>query len=370
MASIEPTLVESSLRFQSESPPRDSSASSTSSSSPTSSYSPSQSHSEFSDNEEGSDDSTSDNEDGDESNVNDEPVVEQKVRDVNRLFVSRKPLSYLGVAEDSSFIIQEIADCIPAPKKPCSLLSRDIVTIVFQKLRLNDSFDRLGDQYWVSRQHIGRIFSKFMPVIAKYLEPFVFWPTNEQIRKRLPIQFRHRYSSVHCMIDAFEIQIEKSTDPVLQALTWSDYKEANTFKYLLACSPDGLIVYLSIGFGGRTSDLELTRSSGFIDSLKEGMEVMADRGFKHVDQLLREKGCKLIRPPSVSAGEILSKEVSIDSKRIASLRSHVERAIRRIREFTFLAPHACTDHGLIKHLDNAVKIAGALVNLQPPIIAQ
>jgi hypothetical protein len=67
---------------------------------------------------------------------------------------------------------------------------------------------------------------------------------------------------------------------------------------------------------------------------------MADRGFKHIEPLLLGIGCKLTRPPSTASGCKLSKEQVKETKKIASLQVHIERVIRRIREFSFLKPHA------------------------------
>lgn len=51
-------------------------------------------------------------------------------------------------------------------------------------------------------------------------------------------------------------------------------------KYLIACSPDGLISYISFGFGGRTTDKMIVEESTYLNLLEPGAEVMADRGFK------------------------------------------------------------------------------------------
>ena len=53
---------------------------------------------------------------------------------------------------------------------------------------------------------------------------------------------------------------------------------------------------------------------------------------------------------------------------MAGLRIHVERAIRRVREFKYLAPHACTDTHLIDTVDDAVNLVCGLVNLQGSLI--
>ena len=75
------------------------------------------------------------------------------------------------------------------------------------------------------------------------------------VQMLLPIAFRANYAEVQSIVDCFEIEIEKLSDPVKQALTWSEYKKCKTMKYLISCSPDGAVNFISTGYGGRTSDI-------------------------------------------------------------------------------------------------------------------
>ena len=72
--------------------------------------------------------------------------------------------------------------------------------------------------------------------------------------------------------------------------------------------------------------------SGFLNDLKDGTVVMADRGFKGVEGLMLQRNCMLVRPASVFAG-VRSKEEEVRSSRsIAAIRIHVEsyKASKRI----------------------------------------
>ena len=91
-------------------------------------------------------------------------------------------------------------------------------------------------------------------------------------------------------------------------MTWSDYKKGNTLKYYVVISPNGLFMFCSAGYGGRTTDEVVVSHCGFLDLLKKGMVIMLGRGFKKVHSMLLEKGCDIVRPPSVSEGKQLSKE--------------------------------------------------------------
>ncbi|XP_024893446.1 uncharacterized protein LOC112468481 [Temnothorax curvispinosus] len=78
--------------------------------------------------------------------------------------------------------------------------------------------------------------------------------------------------------------------------------------------------------------------------------------------------CELIKPPSVSSTHKPTKSEVLETKRIASLRIHVERVIGRLREFDFIKPHAVINHSMLSYTDDIIVIASALINLHSPII--
>ena len=78
-------------------------------------------------------------------------------------------------------------------------------------------------------------------------------------------------------------------------MTFSNYKNDNTFKGLVGISPDGSVTFVSLLYPGCISDKELTKRNGILDLLEPGDSVMADRGFKIEDLLLI--GAKLNIPP-------------------------------------------------------------------------
>jgi hypothetical protein len=71
---------------------------------------------------------------------------------------------------------------------------------------------------------------------------------------------------------------------------------------------------------------------------------------------------------NVSEGVALSKEQVVESRKIAGIRIHVERAISRIREFSFLAPHVRLDSNLIKYCDSVMYCVCGLLNVRGPLI--
>ncbi|KAJ8972414.1 hypothetical protein NQ314_000193 [Rhamnusium bicolor] len=182
------------------------------------------------------------------------------------------------------------------------------VLITLKKIRTDDVYARLADDFEMSITYIHNIFTRSIPIIAGALQELIFWPSSIEIKKRLPIPFRVRYKNVVSIIDCLEIEIEKPSNPIYQAMTWSDYKKCNTLKFLISSTPDGMITFISGAFGGRASDKEIISQSNFLNELPNACAVMADRGFKQIDFMLAKKNCFLVRPPSVEEGQILSKE--------------------------------------------------------------
>lgn len=121
------------------------------------------------------------------------------------------------------------------------------------------------------------------------MKELIYWPSEISIKKNLPIPFRTTFSKVQSIIDCLEIEIRKPSSAKQQALIWSDYKKCNTVKYLISSTPDGLINFVSKGYGGRASDLVIFENCGFLDILPENSVVMADRGFKKIETFLHKK---------------------------------------------------------------------------------
>ena len=115
-------------------------------------------------------------------------------------------------------------------------------------------------------------------------------------------------------------------------MTFSSYKNSSTYKALVGISPEGVITFVSSLFPGSISDKELTRQSGILDLLEPGDSVMEDRGFNIEEDLLL-RGVQLNIPPYLRGKVQLSGTELIETRRIASLRIHVERAMERIKNF-------------------------------------
>lgn len=251
-----------------------------------------------------------------------------------------------------------------------SSLKKYFIYITLYKIKSNNSFQQIADLFGISKTYTCEIFSRSSVTLAAFMNKLIYWPSRDSILRNLPKQFRMSFYNVQSIIDCLEIEIQKPSSAVQQSLTWSEYKKCNTIKYLVSSTPDGFINFVSTGYGGRTSDVALFEDCGYLSILPENSVVMADRGFKQIEIFLSKKKCTLVRPPSVASNIKMTKDDVLLTKRIASVRIHIECIIKRIRDFKMLGPHATIPLEMVQKLDNIIIIACGIINLQKPIIKQ
>ena len=123
-------------------------------------------------------------------------------------------------------------------------------------------------------------------------------------------------------------------------------------------------MYVSEAFEGAISDRDIVEKSGFLDYIEQNDVILADRGFK-IHDLLMKKGATLVIPPFTTDGE-LTKEQTIMTKIIARARIHVERYNERIKNFEILSKKIPSH--LIPHISQILFVVCALVNFQEPLL--
>ncbi|KAL5464162.1 hypothetical protein EMCRGX_G033131 [Ephydatia muelleri] len=179
--------------------------------------------------------------------------------------------------------------------------------------------------------------------------------------------FKEKFPNTFAIIDGSEIFIETPTDLQMQSSTWSQYKYHNTAKFLIACTPNGAVSYVSPLYVGSISDVELTPISGFLTKLedKPGISIMADQGFT-VKDMLETLGIDLNIPPFLDGRQQLPYEVIEAGRKIASFRIHVERAIGRIETYKILK--STIPLSMARLSNQIVCICAFLSNFHPALV--
>ena len=198
------------------------------------------------------------------------------------------------------------------------LFQQFLMTLV--KLRLNLCDQDLAYRFGVSQSTVSRNFRKWIDIMYIRLKP---WPSREAVTKTMPVEFRRDFKNCICIIDCFEVFCEHPSDLMARAQTFSNYKHHNTVKFLIAITPQGVISFVSKGWGGRVSDKHLTENCVILNFLQPGDVILADRGFTVQDSV--GLCCAEVKMPPFTRGKKQLSRSAIDTARqLSRVRIHVE----------------------------------------------
>lgn len=252
-------------------------------------------------------------------------------------------------------------------KRPRKLDPENQLFMTLVKLRLNLKTKDLAFRFGVSATQVSRYITTWICFLYHHLSELDWMPSVEQVSGTLPCVFKEKFPTTFAIIDGSEIFLETPTDLYMQSSTWSQYKHQNTAKFLVGCTPNGAISYISPLYVGSISDVELTRVCGFLNKLedKPGVSIMADRGFT-VKDMLEKLGISLNIPPFMEGRAQLPSEEVETGRRIASLRIHVERAIGRIKTYRILT--STLPISMARLSNQIVCVCAFLSNFHPALV--
>ena len=97
---------------------------------------------------------------------------------------------------------------------------------------------------------------------------------------------------------------------------------------------DTLYLYQSYMLGAPASDKQITKDCGMLNMLEQGDDLMADSRIDIEDDM--PDGVTLNIPPFLNGAPQLSVSDESETRKIAAVRVHVQRAIQRIKCFRIL----------------------------------
>lgn len=229
------------------------------------------------------------------------------------------------------------------------------ILLCLKKIKLDTHFEELADQFGLTADEASEIFTSIVPALANILHSFV----DSQDLQTVTLRSEQKT----CVIDSLEINVQPLTEKSRE-LTRTE--RGNTVKYLICCTPDGYINYVSPGYGGRQSDERLLDDTNYLDRLKSGDSVIPN-GLRNVETMLLEKGLYVVKPRArqKSAARFKAKPHSNDNQLSDE---QILRLVQRVREFTMVRDRSVLSSELVKVLDETVLISCALINLQSFVI--
>ena len=202
-----------------------------------------------------------------------------------------------------------------------------------------------------------------------------------QIFQTIPPVFKSKFPRLTSIIDCFEIFIESPRNLLARAQCYSQYKKHTTIKVSISCTPLRAVNFVSKCWGGRASDIQIVRESGFTTTRfhMSGDQILADRGFTLQEDFALNSGSELITPAFTRGKKQPSAREIESTRKIASVRIHIERVIGLIKNrYTILkgiipnrVVKSVKDEQLnatLANCDKVVTVCAALVNLGESIV--
>ncbi|XP_016417374.1 uncharacterized protein LOC107747409 isoform X2 [Sinocyclocheilus rhinocerous] len=242
----------------------------------------------------------------------------------------------------------------------------DQILMTLMKLRQNFVIADLAKRFGKSHGQVSKTVKLWIDVLYKHTKDLIPWLPRETIKATLPEAFKDHFPNTTCIIDCTETVLQKAKNLDSRSESYSHYYASNTLKYLVATSPSGLVMFISEAYSGKCSDRYIVQNSGFLDCLRPGDEVMADRGFT-IRDLLEERKVNLVMPAFTRKQCQLTNEEVTHTRRIAHARIHIERAIRRLKVYKILSQTLPIN--LVPEFDKILRICAALVNLRGELIS-
>ncbi|XP_077535621.1 uncharacterized protein LOC144147377 [Haemaphysalis longicornis] len=262
------------------------------------------------------------------------------------------------------------------PSGPRNVLTRfQEMLLTLMRLRLGVPLQDLAYRFNVSQATATRVVERWLSVMHVRLNKLVKWPEREHLQRTMPMCFRQAFGTrVAVNIDCFEVFINRPSSTLPRAQTWSRYKNHNTVKFLIGIAPQGVITFISEGWGGRTSDRKVTESCGILDNLLPGDSVLADRGFTIGDAVGLH--CAKLEVPAFTRGKPQLSAWEVErTRKLANVRIHVERVIGVLRQkYAILSSTIPTDMLVVRNgneipqLDKTVAVCSALTNLSKSVV--
>lgn len=201
--------------------------------------------------------------------------------------------------------------------------------MILVKLRQGLTFEFIATVKGVKKTTAIGYFWKWLDLMHAKLRFPVKFQDREYIFQTIPPVFKNKFPRLTC----FKIFIDAHRKLKARAQCWSNYKHHCTVKVFISCSPLGHINYVSKVYGGRASDVQVVRESNFMtyEFHMPGDQILADRGFTLQDEFAAACGVNLLLPSFTKGKRQLSPEKVETSRKISSVRIHIECVIGLIK---------------------------------------
>ena len=235
------------------------------------------------------------------------------------------------------------------------------------RLRVGLKTQDLSVRFSCSTASVSRKIITWANLLYCLLGRLPIWLPKQTIQALMPHCFQESFPNTRVIIDCCEVQIQQPSSLIANSQLYSHYKGRTTVKCLVGIAPHGALTFISPLYSGSMSDVEITKTCGLLEIIEPGDEIMADKGFT-IKHLVAQKMGKVTIPNFLQCKHQFSPDEINENERIASVRIHVERYIRRIKEYKLF--DTTIPLSLVGTAPQLWTVAGILGNFQGPLIKE
>jgi hypothetical protein len=251
----------------------------------------------------------------------------------------------------------------------CTLLSpQDQLFLVMMKLRQAKEDIELSFMFRVSESTVSNIVNTWINFMYFQLKEINLWPSRSVVDEFMPTDFFTNFPKTRVILDATEVPIHKPQNVNAQSATFSNYKNKNTLKVMVGCTPRGTVSYISDAYCGSTSDRQIIERSDLLhdkDKFQDHDSIMADRGIM-VQDLFAPHNIQVNTPTMLKGKSQLEAQDVVKDRRIASKRIHVERIIGLAKTFKILKKELPQGKAILG--SRIIFICFSILNFRPCIV--
>ena len=138
-----------------------------------------------------------------------------------------------------------------------------VMTLMMMRLDLQETF--ISKMIGYTQPTVSYTFHKIVDVLYARIGWMVRMPDREGIYDSIPPHFKQYFPRLTQIIDCFEIFTDRPGKLLARQEVFSNYKKHSTVKFLISITPNGAVSFLAPAYGGRASDIFITRDSGYIN---------------------------------------------------------------------------------------------------------
>ncbi|KAL5007833.1 hypothetical protein ScPMuIL_013216 [Solemya velum] len=219
--------------------------------------------------------------------------------------------------------------------KVTSLSIENQLFLTLIKLRQHTRNFELSWWFGISPKGVENIWITWVNFMYYQWKEIDFWPSRDLVKFYSPSDFFSKFPTTRVIIDGTECPVMKPKPPVAQQATYSTYKNRNTIKVLVGCTPGGAVSYISDAYGGSVSDRQIVERSAMMNMCDPGDSIMSDKGF-NVQDLFAHQDVAINIPTFFRKKNRMCGKTVLRDRKISSKRVHIERIIGLAKTFRIL----------------------------------